>query len=115
MKAVTFTIILITVSSTGMAEVKLGSREVLLDNEAVEIVRLTYPPGTESGMHTHEYPNRAAYFVRGGLLEVVTPDPQQAPQLIEAPDGRAFYLPAATHNVRNIGDTEIVIIETEIK
>jgi hypothetical protein len=66
-------------------------------------------------MHTHEFPNRAGYFVRGGVLEVVAEDPQQAPQMIEAPDGGAFYSPAATHNVRNIGDTEIVIIETEIK
>ncbi len=115
MKLITLTIILIAFPSLGLAEVKLGSREVLLDNEAVEIVRLTYPPGSESGMHTHEYPNRAAYFVRGGLLEAVTEDPQQAPQVIEAPDGSAIYLPAATHNVRNIGETEIVIIETEIK
>jgi len=66
-------------------------------------------------MHSHEHPNRSAYFVKGGLLEVVPEDDQQALQVFEAPEGKAFYLPAATHNVKNIGDTEIVIIETEIK
>jgi mannose-6-phosphate isomerase-like protein (cupin superfamily) len=30
-------------------------------------------------------------------------------------DGEAVYLPAATHNVKNIGDDEIVILEVEIK
>lgn len=115
MKFITSCIILMTFSSPGFAEGKTGSREVLLDNEAVEVLRLTYPPGSESGMHTHKYPNRAAYFVKGGSLEVVPGDRQQATQVFEIPDGTASYLPAATHNVRNIGDTEIVIIETEIK
>jgi hypothetical protein len=53
--------------------------------------------------------------VKTGSREVVPGDPQQATRVFETPDGTASYLPAATHNVRNIGDTEIVIIETEIK
>jgi len=102
-------------SSIAQAEVTLGSREVLLDNQFVEVVRLTYPVGTESGMHKHEYPNRAAYFVKGGKAELIPADPQKPHQVIEVPDGAALFLPATTHNVRNIGETEIIIIETEIK
>ena len=115
MKLITATVILLVFCSPGFAQITLGTKEVLLDNEAVEIIRLTYPPGSESGMHTHEHPNRAAYVVKGGWLEVVPEDDQQASQLLEAPDGTAFYLPSSTHNIRNAGDTEIVIIETEIK
>jgi quercetin dioxygenase-like cupin family protein len=84
MKLITTGIVLMAFSSLSFAEMQSATREVLLDNEAVEVIRLTYPPGSESGMHTHEHPNRAAYFVKGGLLEVVSGDPQQASRSVGA-------------------------------
>jgi len=115
MKLTISALLIIIFSSQSFAEVKSGTREVLLDNQAVQIVRLTYPVGSESGMHTHEHPNRAAYFIKGGRLELIPGDSQKSHQVIEVKDGESSYLPATTHNVKNIGDTEIVIIETEIK
>ena len=94
---------------------KQSLKEVLLDNEAVEVVRLTFPVGTESGMHTHQHPNRVVYFVKGGKLEVVADGVEQKTTAFNVPDGKTLYMPAASHNVRNIGDTEIIMIETEIK
>jgi len=107
--------LLLTISSPVCAGPDPATREVLLDNEAVQVVRLTYPAGTESGMHTHEYPNRVVYFVRGGSLELVPGDAQGRSQTLVFADGQTVYLPAVTHNVKNIGDNEIVILETEIK
>ncbi len=98
-----------------LAETVVGTREVLLDNEQVEVVRLTYPAGTESGMHSHRYPHRVAYVVKGGTLELVPEDPAKPPEVLTVPDGKVLFLPAATHNVRNIGTTEVVLVETEIK
>lgn len=115
MRSITSAVILIVFSIPGFAEVIPATREVLLDNQTVEIVRLTYPVGSESGMHTHEYPHRAAYVVKGGTLEMIPADSQKPHQVIEIPDGDALFLPASSHNVKNIGDTEIIIIETEIK
>ena len=115
MKSILTAVILLALNSLALADVKPGTREVLLDNATVEVVRLTYPPGTESGMHTHEHPYRAAYVVKGGKLELVPADSRQPSQVLEIADGQAMFLPAATHNVRNIGPTEVVIIETEIK
>ena len=115
MRTIANAFILLALSSPCHADAALGSREVLLDNDAVEVVRLTYPPGSESGMHTHRYPNRVAYVVRGGRLEMVPGDSDEPRQSIEVADGQAIYLPAQTHNVRNVGDTEVVIIETELK
>lgn len=106
---------MIFLSSWSWAETKLGTREVLLDNQQVEVVRLTYPAGTESGMHTHKYPNRVAYVVKGGKLELVPQDPALQSQVLTVPDGKVLFLPAATHNVKNIGTTEVVLVETEIK
>ena len=108
-------VVFVAFSPMTFAQESAGSREVLLDNESVQVVRLVYPVGTESGMHTHEYPNRAAYFVQGGRVELVAEGPDGARQVLEVPDGEVLFLPASTHNVRNIGVTEVLIIETEIK
>ncbi len=93
----------------------LGNREVLLDNNSVEVVRLTYPAGSESGMHSHTYPYRVAYFVKDGRLLLEPQDSTQQSTTLKVSAGQTLFLPAATHNIRNIGDTEVIIIETELK
>jgi mannose-6-phosphate isomerase-like protein (cupin superfamily) len=115
MKLLFIPIFLLGFSTTSLADEKGGKREVLLDNADVEVVRLTYPVGTESGMHTHIHPNRVVYFVKGGILELVPKDKNQKSKVINVADGKTLYLPTTTHNVKNIGNTEIVIVETEIK
>jgi len=115
MKYIFIPIFLLGFSTMSLAGDKGGKREVLLDNGSVEVVRLTYPVGTESGMHTHIHPNRVVYFVKGGILELVPQDKNQKSKVINVSDGKTLYLPTTTHNVKNIGNTEIVIVETEIK
>ena len=115
MKYIVISLVLFVFSMSSQASEKIGKREVLLDNSDVEVVRLTYPVGTESGMHTHIHPNRVVYFVKGGLLELIPMDKEKQPQILKASDGQTLFLPTTTHNVKNIGDTEVVIVETEIK
>ncbi|MGS2721055.1 cupin domain-containing protein [Paraglaciecola aestuariivivens] len=115
MKFIFLAIISVVCSTMSLAGEKLGKREVLLDNTDVEVVRLTYPVGAESGMHSHIHPNRVVYFVKGGVLELVPQDPTQPSNVLKVTDGETLYLPATTHNVKNIGETEIIIVETEIK
>jgi mannose-6-phosphate isomerase-like protein (cupin superfamily) len=115
MKPLTTAFAAVVFSAASVASAGSGTREVLLDNETVEVVRLTYPAGSESGMHSHQYPNRVAYFVRGGKVELVPGDLQESSKVLEVKDGESLFLPATTHNVKNVGDTEIIIIETEIK
>lgn len=107
-------LIVLCIVSTNILAQNTASKEVLLDNESVEMVRLSYPPGTESGFHAHIAPFRTVYVVQGGQLELI-PQGKENGKVIEAKTGMAMYLPAATHNVRNAGDTEIVLIETELK
>jgi len=107
--------LLLTLSSPVFADPVLGTREVLLENDDVQVVRLTYPPGTESGMHSHQFPHRVVYFVKGGNLQLVPADPQAEPDVFMVGDGEAVYLPAVEHNVKNIGESEIVILEVEVK
>ena len=114
MKFVIVPIVLLIFSTTSFTEGNREKREVLLNNSKVEVVRLTYPVGTESGVHTHIHPNRVVYFVKSGKLALVSEN-KQKPKIINVSDGETLFLPSTTHNVRNIGNTEIVIIETEIK
>jgi len=90
-------------------------REIVLENEQVQVVRLTYPAGTESGMHTHTFANRVVYFVKGGTLTLVPKDTTMASKTLTAINGQTLFLPSTTHNVINIGNTEIIIVETELK
>jgi quercetin dioxygenase-like cupin family protein len=115
MKFITISIMLLTFSSISFSDVTRGTKEVLLDNDTVEVVRVTYPVGSESGMHTHIYPNRIVYFVKGGKLELIPEDKSQQRKVIDVLDGKTLFLPATTHNVKNIGNTEIIIVESEIK
>ena len=98
------------------AENLIGTRTVLLDNDRVEVVRLVYPVNTESGMHSHQYANRTVYVLQGGVIQLIPADnTAEKIKTIEIKKDQVLYLPASTHNVKNIGDSEIVLIETEIK
>jgi quercetin dioxygenase-like cupin family protein len=97
----------------GWAAEHLGTREVLLDNDRVQLVRLTYAAGAESGVHTHAYAMRSVYVERGGKLQVTAAD--GSVKVMALSRGQALYLPAATHNVKNIGRTKIIMIEQELK
>ncbi len=93
----------------------MPKREIVLENKQVQVVRLTYPVGTESGMHNHAFDNRVVYFVKGGTLTLVPKDHSKASKTLTVVDGQTLFLPATTHNVINSGNTEIIIVETELK
>ncbi|GMM84014.1 cupin domain-containing protein [Pseudoalteromonas sp. MTN2-4] len=106
------TMLLVTSSSFAVTKAK---KEILLDNTDVEVIRATYPAGSESGVHTHVYANRVVYFVKGGVLAITPKDTSKPDRIITVKDGQTLYMPGGTHNVKNIGDTEVIIVETEIK
>jgi hypothetical protein len=66
-------------------------------------------------MHTLEHPNRVAYFVKGGALEITPFDKEKQSNIGIVEDGTTLYLPASHHNIKNTGESETIIIETEIK
>lgn len=93
------------------SSVRVRSR-VLLDNDRVHVVQITYEPGATTEEHTHEFP-RTVYTVSGGILELVAPDGTTVQ--LEVLRGQALWRPAETHVVRNVGPTQVTVVETEIK
>ncbi|HSG63065.1 MAG TPA: DUF4440 domain-containing protein [Pseudomonadales bacterium] len=90
-----------------------AGREVLLDNAHVQVVRLEYPAGGESGLHTHEYPIRTVYVLQGGEVEIVAPHGEKRPLTLAT--GSVFVMPAATHNIQNVGTSAVMLLEQELK
>ena len=100
--------------TTAVAEPQ-WTQEVLLDNDRVLMVRNTFPPGEASGLHTHVHPQRTVYVVQGGQLQLQPADPAQPARTIEVTSGSALMLPAQSHNIRNVGESTVILIETELK
>lgn len=90
-----------------------SSKNVLLDDEHVEVVRLVYPVGASSGVHSHAYPARTVYVLQGGEIEIEAEDGQL--KSLSLAEGTVFKMPAATHNIRNVGATDVQLLEQELK
>jgi beta-alanine degradation protein BauB len=82
------------------------------DNDRVRITEWRFRPGAETGWHRHEldyvivYRTAAKHLVEtleGGIS-------------VEVKEGHSYFRKAGVeHNVVNVGDSEVVLVETEIK
>ena len=84
--------------------------KVLQENDQVRMLEMIVPPGESDNLHSH--PDEAVYFITGGKARVTVGDEQVE---MELPDGASMLHDAWTHQVTNVGDTEIraIIVETK--
>jgi beta-alanine degradation protein BauB len=84
--------------------------KVLQENDQVRMLEMIVPPGESDNLHSH--PDEAVYFITGGKARVTVGDEQVE---MELPDGASMLHEAWTHQVTNVGDTEIraIIVETK--
>jgi beta-alanine degradation protein BauB len=107
---------LCTLAGLALAEdldpLKVGGKmyRLLLENERVRIMEVTFEPGEKIGMHIH--PDHAVYFVEGGTLMVTS---NGATSELAAKTGDAGWLPAQSHSAENVGKTRVRILVTELK
>ncbi len=87
-------------------------RRVLLNDARWLVIENTYPPGSESALHTHRWP-RTVYVLEGGAIELIGAD--GTARIVEAAAGQTMSRPPETHRVRNAGGTRIRVLETEAK
>ena len=86
--------------------------KVLLENEDIKILEVTFAPGQSDNMHEH-YP-ATVYIVEGGKAEVTLPD--GTVNEINPPSDFIVHNPKnAKHQVKNIGDNTMKIILFERK
>lgn len=95
-----------------MADLKPATANQQEDNERVRVTEYRFAPGSETGWHVHEF-DYVVVPMTDGTLTIHSKD-----GIAEYPltAGQAYYRQAGVeHNVTNVGTTEIVFVETEIK
>ena len=86
--------------------------KVLLENDDIKILEVTFAPGQSDNMHEH-YP-ATVYIVEGGKAQVTLPD--GTVNEINPPSDFILHNPEkAKHQVKNIGDNTMKIILFERK
>ena len=93
--------------------VKVGPNiyKVLFENERVRVCEARFKPGDSMPIHSH--PDHVVYVRSGGKLQVTGSDGKA--QDVELKAGQVIWFPAQTHQGKNIGKTEVVLIVNELK
>ena len=83
---------------------------VVKDSAGIRVLNVNYKPGDSSAMHSH--PDVVLYVVEGGKTEFTMQDGSK--QVHELKGGDAMIMPAATHSVKNIGNTTTKAVLVEV-
>ncbi|MGO1548466.1 MAG: cupin domain-containing protein [Nesterenkonia sp.] len=82
------------------------------DDEQVRVTKWDFPPGTQTGSHTHEY-DYVVVPISTGTLTVQTAEGEFANPLVP---GASYQRSAGTkHNVVNESEQECSFVEVELK
>ena len=86
--------------------------KVLLENEDVKVLEVTFKPGQSDNFHKHNV--MTFYAVQGGSLQVTSPDGTIRENIF--PSGRTGHSNTmTTHQVKNIGKNTVKVILVEHK
>ena len=85
--------------------------KMLLENDEVRLLEMTLPSGAQDERHSH--PAEMVYFISGGKLRIHLPDGTTADA--DIPDGGVMEHEAWTHQVENVGQTDVHAIIFERK
>ncbi len=85
--------------------------KVLFENDHVRVLHMDLKAGEMDEVHSH--PSETVYFVRGGKVKIHLPDGGVAEA--DIPDGHVMWNEAWTHQVENVGTSDILAIIVESK
>jgi len=93
--------------------------ELLMENDAVRVLRTVIPAGETTNVHTHRWPavyliERWSPFVRRDADGEVTLDSRSVPEL-QLPAGPVWSPPLPPHTLENVGSEEIRLLSVEVK
>lgn len=82
-----------------------------IDNELVRVTRWTFAPGAETGHHRHDY-DYVICPVTDGRMRI---DEGDRSFIAELSAGVSYFRAGGSeHNVTNLGDSELIFVETEL-
>ena len=104
---------LLLTSSPAQDPVKVDPQhyKVVLENDQVRVLRITYAPGAQSVMHDH--PHAVAVFLTEHVVKFNFPDGKS--QTVTAKAGEAVWTAAGKHLPENTGARPFELILVEVK
>ena len=90
-------------------EASTNNYKVITEDERFRVLEMNLRAGEKDEVHSH--PSEAVYFITGGKAKIHLPDGQ----VVEAdiPDGHVMLNEAWTHQVENVGSSDIKAIIVE--
>ncbi len=92
-------------------EVSPNSYKVLLENDQVRVLQMDLKAGETD--ETHSHPSETVYFIKGGKAKIHLPDGGAVEA--DIPDGHVMWNEAWTHQVENVGTSDVLAIIVESK
>ncbi|HXQ92309.1 MAG TPA: hypothetical protein VN739_04835 [Nitrososphaerales archaeon] len=86
-------------------------KKVLLDNDRVKIIEIKLSVGEKMPMHTHSA--YVAYTMNPAKVKFTFPDGSS--RIAEIAKGQATYSDGITHEIENIGSTDVLNLDIELK
>ncbi len=90
-------------------KVSPSNYKVLLENDHVRVLEMHLRAREKDEVHSH--PAETVYFITGGKAKIHLPDGQTVDA--ELPDGHVMWNDAWTHQVENVGTSDIQAIIVE--
>lgn len=85
--------------------------KVLLENDQVRVLEMVLRAREIDQVHSH--PSETVYFVKGSKVKIHLPDGRAVEA--DIPDGHVMWHEAWTHQVENVGSTDLYAIIVESK
>ena len=84
--------------------------KLLNENERVRVLEVVFKPGDIAKLHHH--PDHVAYVLKGGKMSLTSGGKTQE---MELKTGSVVFLDAQDHEAKNIGNTTLDLLVTELK
>ena len=109
--ATTVAVVLATIAIAQDRSAVVPEMKVLLENQCVRVQYHDVAVGQTVPMHSH--PNYVVYVLKSFKARITLPDGTQ--RISERKAGDAYWNPAITHSVENLGDSDIHNLIIELK
>jgi beta-alanine degradation protein BauB len=87
-----------------------GTIKTILENDRVRVLDVRFKPGDKEATHSH--PDHVICVLKGGKMKVTS---SAKAQVIDFKSGQATFLKAQSHEVENIGKTDVHLLVVELK
>ncbi len=84
--------------------------KVIMENDRVHVVDILFKPNDKAPTHSH--PDHMVYVLKGGKLKLTTSGKADTYDLKA---GQAMFFKAVSHEVENIGKTDVELLVVELK